>query len=54
MSKLALVSHDGVPLVFEKPKAVEVEDRAEDLSLDVIAAREAQRQSTVANKKVNE
>ena len=54
MSKLALVDHEGRPLLVpETPKvAADVETR--ELTIDELAQREAQRQSTVAHKKVNE
>ena len=52
MSKLALVSHDGHVVTTEAPAkhANEVEEHQESDPLYVIAAREAERQSTKKHK----
>ena len=48
MSALALVDHEGRVLTTDKPTTPsnKVEEHKEDLPLHVIAAREAERQST--------
>ena len=48
MSALALVDHEGRVLTTDKPTTPSnvVEEHKEDLPLHVIAAREAERQST--------